>query len=208
MENVDLILNDLFSESENNNDSRVSLDLIAESMAPLRFDALILMDANGTMLAHWITESVERTKVPDSLRRLYSAANIGDELLLFDDDSGSMQFIIRVESAEIESGFLAGRITPHLQPGELESKLRSQLNSLKVSTVLALIVCRQSSEHSATEARLRQLTRQHQAFQEEHHRSIVMHMETANERIKEQLLYMGQLEQAKLAAEAANSQPP
>ena len=205
MENIELVLDNLFGSEIKAATCDPHLGQIAVALSALNVDALFAFDEQGEALAQWTKTGSAVERVNHGLQNIIQIQEDVIELEIFTDKPGSVWFLAHSPKSELQEGsYLGGHLASQNSEQDLQAALLKQLPWLQASASIILTLSRKASQQNISESRLQQIMRQHAAFQEEHRRVVMMNLETAETRLKAQEIHAQHLEQAKLDAVMAN----
>ena len=166
------------------------LGLLADALGPMAPEALCLVDRDGRVAADWSRDG--KGVEPTAWDGVRDAQGDG----IFGQSETEPCWLLRVAlpSPGVADGQLLGRLDSSKPRGELQSLLADRVALLRVLGGVLLELTSQAEMLSDTDARLNQLTRQHETFQEEHRRIVAMNLMERDARLAEQRTYTARLQ--------------
>jgi PAS domain S-box-containing protein len=166
-----------------------ALRVLAAALKPVGPQRLWLIDAENRVLADWwASAELADEPIPEAF------AQPGDDAILRPSEAGAellMNVLIRCRG--VDRGRLVGRLRALPSEGVPEAFLARRFELLRTVGGLLLELRWFSEVLAENEARLRQLTRQHGTFQEEHRRIVAMNLLERDARLAEQRTYTARL---------------
>ena len=188
--NIDQQIDEIFGAPKKLEVCTQALELLAAALAPMDPEALWFVDVDGRTIADWSRHGGaddEDLCDPPSAEQPHGISRSAPE--------SDWLLHVSLGTSALRQGTLLGRLDASRSLPELETLLAERLELIRRAGDVFLELMAGSARISDAEARLRQLTRQQETFQEEHRRIVAMNLFERNARLAEQRTYTARLQE-------------